>query len=677
MKKIFTFLICFYFITNLKAVVIYDITTGYHQNPTVGLISPGNIDDDWRLIQTPGSGPANFPAYVSNGILWNGTTDVYGWGTPPTCGRWIAPLVTSSGDAYFYAALSTPAGNPAEDYVYQMQFNYNVCCNNVRSFRFNINAVGFDETPVITLNGHPFTLHSGLIAIDSADLICGLNTLQVRMTNTSAANGFYICGTIEGDPMPITPHVTNAASFCSNDPLLFNGAASTGPIQNYFWEIAECDAVGNYTNPAAVWNSWYTGFPGSINFSTINLGFTPQCGKYYRVKLAVEDPCDSWEETTNIIYIKCAPDIAVQVPDPVCQGSNVTLTVLGNATSYLWGPPINQTGNSVTIIANASTSYPVTGTLNGCSATVYANTIVAPTNLDIDLSTGVVNNSTTLIPFGAHDDTWKVRGVPGTLYTSAHSSLADAIVVSPEVGTESWVSSPNEEWISSTSDANGKPVIVPISQPGSNPSRDYWFEVEFNLPISTYTGLYIAANESAVDNKIKLYLNSQVLNSSSPLNEEYFEISGSPSAFNTLHYPGTIATDQTHYVQGTNTVLAEVENNANYMGLLINAHVKGVCSPRHARELVIPDATMQNERIEATTFIYPNPSLGKFTISCDGQTILNITIKDALCRIVNTIKDVNASTIDISLENENKGFYFVEINYEGQMKPVYKKIIKN
>ncbi|MGZ6520160.1 MAG: T9SS type A sorting domain-containing protein, partial [Bacteroidia bacterium] len=78
-----------------------------------------------------------------------------------------------------------------------------------------------------------------------------------------------------------------------------------------------------------------------------------------------------------------------------------------------------------------------------------------------------------------------------------------------------------------------------------------------------------------------------------------------------------------------------------------------------------------------TTFIYPNPSLGKFTISCDGQTILNITIKDALCRIVNTIKDVNASTIDISLENENKGFYFVEINYEGQMKPVYKKIIKN
>lgn len=89
--------------------------------------------------------------------------------------------------------------------------------------------------------------------------------------------------------------------------------------------------------------------------------------------------------------------------------------------------------------------------------------------------------------------------------------------------------------------------------------------------------------------------------------------------------------------------------------------------------LMTSSPSIENEPTDIA--IYPNPSTGSFTISSETQNIQRVIVNDALGRIVKEIKNISANKTEISLENENKGFYFVEIIYEGQAKPVYKKII--
>ncbi len=510
--------------------------------------------------------------------------------------------------------------------------------------------------------------------LTAAQLAAGYNKVEFKIVApTGYATGqILFMDDFSLTTQPLTPYLSGpAGTICQGDPLTFYGFATSGTPLNHFWEIASCDAQGNYTGQ--VWNSWFAGTPGSITFGHF-IGFIPVCGNYYRIKLALNNGCVDWVETTTIIFIECPPKVITETPEPVCEGTSVTLSVSGDADDYEWLPG-NIHNTSIVVTPSATTTYTVIGTgANGCSISVPITVTVYPANIDIDLSTGLDNTGTLILP-GNDDDTWKVRGVPGTIYTSAFSALTPTKVVSPLAGV--WVSSPNENWITvPTAIADdGTPIEVYGMDSDNTPEHDnyHWFETEFTLPSNLYSNLRIEGNESAVDNQLYLYLNSQALTGTSN-NGIYALPTWGPSNFNTLHYPGTFATYQPLYQSGTNTILAKVPSNGiSYLGLLLNIHVIGECV--RGRSMIISDDEFKNERIAATTYLYPNPSAGNFTISCDNEIISSVIVKDALGRIVKDVQNVISKSVNISLENENKGFYFVEIIFVGQSKPVYKKMI--
>jgi hypothetical protein len=661
--------------------LIYNITTGYDQIGST-LIAPGNSDDDWVLVQAPDPNNStgvlypNIPAPVTNGSLWDiytGNTDYTSWGTPPNCGRHICPHVTGAGSGWYWETPTT-AGR---EYIYRLTFTGPDCAVNPR---FNISNFGVDDFISLKLNGTPYNVTTVSVPITNL-VLGGTNILEAVISNPQAATGFYLCGKIESSPPPITPVLTNASSFCQGDPLTFNGSGSTGAITSHFWEIASCDQWGNYTGQ--VWNSWFTGAPSSISFGHF-IGFIPACGKYYRIKLAVSNNCIDWVETTNIIFIKCPPKVVAVDPEPICEGSAITLNVSGDAHYYEWDPG-NIIGNSLLVSPGTTTTYTVTGYgTNGCSMSVPVTVTVAPYLLDINLSTGVDNTTGNLISYGSNDDTWKVRGIPGTIYTAANSALTWTKVASPLAGT--WTSSSNANWITIPQGISGSgvPVEVAATHTDNTPSYDNWyyFETEFNLP-PNYANLRFELNETAVDNDYILYLNSQVL-SGSPNNFEYVLAGGGPTNFNSLHTPGTIATNQSHYQVGTNTVLASIQNggsntgfNGSYLGLLANLHVKGECFEPDGRSVIIAPEELSFERIDASTLVYPNPSAGSFTISCQDELIQKIVIRDVLGKVVKEINEAAAPSVNVSLDDAKQGLYFAEITYVGKNKPVFRKLIRN
>ena len=67
-------------------------------------------------------------------------------------------------------------------------------------------------------------------------------------------------------------------------------------LTGHYWEIVESDASGNVITGGYSWNSWYSGTPGVF---TIPNGSTLPCGKYYKVKLAVQNSCIPWAEISK------------------------------------------------------------------------------------------------------------------------------------------------------------------------------------------------------------------------------------------------------------------------------------------------------------------------------------------------------------------------------------------
>lgn len=103
--------------------------------------------------------------------------------------------------------------------------------------------------------------------------------------------------------------ITGASSFCLGAPISFTGSSTNCTVTNNVWTVVECNSAGVAVNGAPEWwSSWQSGVPGALSLPSVaNGGPALVCGKYYRIKLAVQTPNISWVETTKIIYIDCPP----------------------------------------------------------------------------------------------------------------------------------------------------------------------------------------------------------------------------------------------------------------------------------------------------------------------------------------------------------------------------------
>jgi hypothetical protein len=144
-------------------------------------------------------------------------------------------------------------------------------------------------------------------------------------------------------------------------------------------QLVSIDNVNANTN-AQYYNTNNTGviqYDGYTDGLTAQLSVIP-CSTYH-VKIIIADAGDESYDSGLFLGVgsfSCsAPLLTVNSPAPICGGQNAVLTAnaSGSNGSYIWSD--GQTGASITVAPQATTTYTVTYTINGC-ADVTASTTV-------------------------------------------------------------------------------------------------------------------------------------------------------------------------------------------------------------------------------------------------------------------------------------------------------------
>ncbi len=137
---------------------------------------------------------------------------------------------------------------------------------------------------------------------------------------------------------------------------------------------------------------------------------------------------------TVTVTVSPTPVITVIPPNPtICSGDSVVLTASG-ATSYTWAPPAGLSATNTTVVTAfpaATTTYTVTGTTNGCSATQTVHVTVNPTptvTVAPPSATICSGNSVGLLASGATSYNW-------TPAAGLSSSIIANPIASPAVTT--------------------------------------------------------------------------------------------------------------------------------------------------------------------------------------------------------------------------------------------------
>ncbi len=221
----------------------------------------------------------------------------------------------------------------------------------------------------------------------------------------------------------LTPTISAASSFCDGSPITFvGGYTSSGcSVDNHVWTVVETDQYG-IVAPGATewWSSWYSGAPGWFTIPSQGSGGPVMtCGKYYRVKLAVQNSVVTWAEATQVIYVNCPPVFAIdQTAMTICNGESAGISVRmgrgSNSVYTLQIIPVSPSGPAVytgplagvQVSPSGTTVYSVSVTDNvtGCTTTQYVTVTVINNDPSFSLTVNTTNPSYFTLSLDANYD---------------------------------------------------------------------------------------------------------------------------------------------------------------------------------------------------------------------------------------------------------------------------------
>lgn len=206
---------------------------------------------------------------------------------------------------------------------------------------------------------------------------------------------------------PAVAHGTlNGTTFCREQTIVLDGAASEGE-ESYYLEVAEVDQNGNYYpdgNQALFVSEWFVAqqVPNNININAFldSKNVELECGRKYKVKLAVLNHCSPWDEQNFIFDIVCPQVNAGQDLAQCCQGEGIqtdgvligTPTIAGNVYSW-YSVPSGLNSNSSLIMVNptSNTAYILNMTTpDGC---IGSDTVIfsfLPSEYTLNITTDYV-----------------------------------------------------------------------------------------------------------------------------------------------------------------------------------------------------------------------------------------------------------------------------------------------
>lgn len=113
----------------------------------------------------------------------------------------------------------------------------------------------------------------------------------------------------EGECAPLSAFFDLPSQVCGTYQLQvwMQGSASYNE-NSHFIEIYEVSSVGSTTVAGNYQSDWFDGPVGRINLGSY-IDYTFGCNKVYRVKLAVSNDCNDWDEMVRYVTTKCICDV--------------------------------------------------------------------------------------------------------------------------------------------------------------------------------------------------------------------------------------------------------------------------------------------------------------------------------------------------------------------------------
>ncbi len=263
------------------------------------------------------------------------------------------------------------------------------------------------------------TVSNNITVLVNSPTICAGQT--ANLLATGAANYAWSAGATSGaggaataSPASTTTYtVTGTSGTCTNTAV---ATVTVTPLPNVgVSSVTVCsgDTAHLSANGAQTY-TWSTGATASGNAGAYAL---PVSTTTYTVT-GTSSGCSNTAIST--VTVNPTPVVTVNSAT-ICQGQTTPLTATG-ANSYSWNTGF--AGNPLSVTLNATTSYTVTGTSNGCSAQASATvTVNLPAVVTVNIDTICPGQTATLTAGGALTYLW------------SNGSTANPLVVSPPTTT--------------------------------------------------------------------------------------------------------------------------------------------------------------------------------------------------------------------------------------------------
>jgi len=244
------------------------------------------------------------------------------------------------------------------------------------------------------------------------------NGASTTLTATGGATYTWNNGLGVGNNFVVTPTGTTTYSVTGTDG---NGCVGTdaitvtvNPIPTVGAGLDQTVCAGTSVTLTGTGAAIYTWTGGITN----GVSFIPTSTTTYTVTGTTAAGCINTDQVA--VTVNPIPVVVAGSPQTVCAGTSVTLTATG-AAAYSWNNGVNQ---GVAFVPTATTTYTVTGTTLGCTATSSVTITVNPlpiVNAGPD-QTICQGPSVTLTAIGASTYTW-------------NNGVSNGIAFTPGVGT--------------------------------------------------------------------------------------------------------------------------------------------------------------------------------------------------------------------------------------------------
>jgi gliding motility-associated-like protein len=397
---------------------------------TVQLTASGASSYTWNpggltggtVVVTPTS-TTTYTVIGSNGVCNNTNTITINVIPGPTITAFANPTAICSGNSanLFASGASTytwfPGGmtgafvtvNPTVTTTYTVIGSV-LSCSSSATVQLLVN-----NGPTLSISANPTT-------------VCSASPSNVTLTATGGSSYTWNPGSLTGSQVVVNPTSTTVYTVTSSNTLgctsntTFTYIVTPTPTISVS-PVNPTICAGQGLTLTATGASSYTWNPGGLTGSQVVV--SPTTTTAYTITGA-NGSCTV--SIVNTVVVNPAPTLSPgALPNPVCSGNNVTLTVIGTATGYTWNPG-GLTGTQVVVGPTVTTQYTVTGVNTaGCFSSAVVNVTVNPTpTLVVNPASATIcaGQSVTFTASGAAGYTWN----PGNLSGST-------VVVSPTATT--------------------------------------------------------------------------------------------------------------------------------------------------------------------------------------------------------------------------------------------------